>query len=177
MSKKLFLLPALLLGAFLFFAPACGDDDPCKDVSCGDNADCFEGDCVCRVGYEKDAAGKCVDQVDRLVGKWSTSEKCDTDPSAIPYDLTLQKSSTANTIEIFNFFNSFATSAVKATVSGNTLTIARQKPVAGGTLEVEGTGTVSVNSSSKLQIALDYKVTDTSDGSITKCGSTVLVKQ
>lgn len=176
MSKKLFLLPALLLGAFLFFAPACGNDDACKDVDCGTTGTCFEGDCVCNVGYEKDAAGVCVDQIDRLVGKWSTTEKCDTDPSAVPYDLTFTKSATANTVDIFNFFNSFATSAVKATVNGNTLTIARQKPVAGGTIEVEGTGTVSVNNG-KLEIALKYKSTDTSDGSVTNCNDTKLVKQ
>jgi len=60
MSKKLFLLPALLLGAMLMFAPACGDSDPCKDVDCGANGDCFEGACVCREGYDQDASGQCT---------------------------------------------------------------------------------------------------------------------
>ena len=52
MSKKLFFLPALLLGAFLMFSPACGDSDPCKDVDCGANGTCFEGECVCNEGFE-----------------------------------------------------------------------------------------------------------------------------
>ena len=60
MSKKLFLLPALLLGAMLMFAPACGDSDPCKDVECGANGTCFEGACVCNEGYDQDASGQCT---------------------------------------------------------------------------------------------------------------------
>ena len=175
MNKKLFFLPTLLLGALLLFAPSCGTDDPCKDVVCT-NADCFEGECVCQVGYEKDAIGNCVDELDRLAGEWSTSEKCDTDPNAVPYKLTFEKNQTiSKTINIFNFFNSFATSPVKATVSGNNLTIAKQKPVSGGTLEVEGTGTISVVSG-KLEIALQYKVYDSSDNSVTTCNNTKLVK-
>lgn len=56
MSKKLFfLLPALLLGAYLILTPSCGDSDPCKDVDCGQTAktgDCLDGSCFCNVGYE-----------------------------------------------------------------------------------------------------------------------------
>jgi hypothetical protein len=51
MSKKLFLLPILLFGAFLMTTTtSCGDE--CKDVKCGDNGTCFEGECVCNEGYE-----------------------------------------------------------------------------------------------------------------------------
>lgn len=58
MSKKLFfLLPALLLGAFLILTPSCGDSDPCKDVDCGQTAKTcgafvLDGSCFCNVGYE-----------------------------------------------------------------------------------------------------------------------------
>lgn len=51
MNKKLVYLFALL-GAMVAFAPACGDTDACKDVDCGVNGTCFEGVCVCNVGYE-----------------------------------------------------------------------------------------------------------------------------
>lgn len=53
MNKKLFYLMAIL-GAMVAFAPACGDADPCKDVDCGPNGDCFDGICICAVGYEGD---------------------------------------------------------------------------------------------------------------------------
>ena len=51
MSKKLFLLPLMLLSV-LFFTPGCGEEDPCKDVECGTNGTCFEGACVCNEGFE-----------------------------------------------------------------------------------------------------------------------------
>ncbi|MBK8967761.1 MAG: hypothetical protein IPM36_14055 [Lewinellaceae bacterium] len=51
MNKKLVYLFALL-GAMVAFAPACGDADACEDVDCGVNGTCFEGVCVCNVGYE-----------------------------------------------------------------------------------------------------------------------------
>ncbi|MEZ4942633.1 MAG: hypothetical protein R3D58_17295 [Saprospiraceae bacterium] len=51
MNKKLVYLFALL-GAMVAFAPACGDANACEDVDCGVNGTCFEGVCVCNVGYE-----------------------------------------------------------------------------------------------------------------------------
>ncbi|MBN8684191.1 MAG: hypothetical protein J0L99_16210 [Chitinophagales bacterium] len=51
MSKKLFLLPLLLLSVVLF-TPGCGEEDPCKNVECGANGTCFEGACVCNEGFE-----------------------------------------------------------------------------------------------------------------------------
>lgn len=50
MSKKLFLLPALLFAAFMTSTlTSCGDK--CKDVECGTGA-CIDGTCECGDGYE-----------------------------------------------------------------------------------------------------------------------------
>jgi hypothetical protein len=53
MKKNLFFLLALVLGAMVSFT-SCGSDDPCKDVECGANGTCFDGDgtCSCNEGYE-----------------------------------------------------------------------------------------------------------------------------
>ncbi len=36
-------------------------DDPCANLDCGVGGDCFDGDCVCQVGFTKDANGDCVE--------------------------------------------------------------------------------------------------------------------
>lgn len=73
MSKKLFYFIALL-GSMVVFAPACGDSDPCKDVDCGANGTCFEGACVCNVGYEGDACG--VEWATKFLGSYLGSDNC-----------------------------------------------------------------------------------------------------
>jgi hypothetical protein len=53
--KNLFYL-ALLLSAFIVIS--C-DQDPCKDVVCGNEGTCLEGICDCNFGWEKDSADLC----------------------------------------------------------------------------------------------------------------------
>lgn len=77
MSKKLFLLPALLFAAMVMFAPACGDSDPCKDVDCGANGTCFEGACVCNEGFDQDVNGQCtVEWTAKFLGDYSAGSSC-----------------------------------------------------------------------------------------------------
>jgi len=77
MSKKLFLLPALLLGAFLMFTPACGDSDACKDVDCGTNGACFDGDCVCDDGFEIGTGGLCdTEWSAKFIGSYTGTDGC-----------------------------------------------------------------------------------------------------
>lgn len=127
MSKKLFFLPALLLGAFLMFTPACGDSDPCKDVDCGANGTCFEGECVCNVGFE---GATCSDAWSaKFVGSYlgfdnvTATTTVPPDQTALgkynltkPAVITAKTGTSANTvISISNFggFDSF----VEATIS------------------------------------------------------------
>ena len=103
MSKKLFLLPALLLSAALFFAPGCGTDDPCKDVDCGANGTCFEGACICNEGFE---GSDCLTPwADKFLGNWKAQETCTfSDGTTGPqqYNVVITKLD-ENTISIANF--------------------------------------------------------------------------
>ncbi|TNE61792.1 MAG: hypothetical protein EP344_05685 [Bacteroidetes bacterium] len=74
MNKRLFYLFALL-GSMVAFAPACGDSDPCKDVDCGVNGTCFEGVCVCNVGYE--GSGCAEEWATKFLGSYLGSDVCD----------------------------------------------------------------------------------------------------
>lgn len=51
MKKSLLAFFAAGIAAVTFSISSC-TVDPCKDVSCGANGECVEGDCVCDAGYE-----------------------------------------------------------------------------------------------------------------------------
>lgn len=177
MSKKLFFLPALLLGAFLMFSPACGDSDPCKDVVC-ENADCFEGDCVCRVGFEKDANGNCVTPaIDKIAGAYSVVEDCSlSDPDAYLAAIVAVSGDTKKAT-ITNFWNLFK-KPVNVTIDGQTkLIIARQDPD-GDKFYVEGSGVISTNAAGKTVITFTYTVKDETGPTVITdaCNSTVYTK-
>lgn len=113
MSKKLFFLPALLLGAMLLFAPSCGETDPCKDLEgkCG-NGSCFEGECVCDQGYEGTNCD--AEWSAKYVGSYLGSDKvtASTAGNVGTYNLTkpavvTRKSATTISIANFGGFDSF----------------------------------------------------------------------
>jgi hypothetical protein len=173
MSKKLFLLTAIL-GAFILFTPACGDS--CDTTKCGNGA-CLDGTCECDPGYEKDKDGNCnVETRTKLIGTFSTSEQCTGDPSAFPYDITVQAGTNVQDIKIFNFYDSFTTTAVNATVSGTTITIPSQTPVAGGVLQVSGSGTIDATAT-PVKFTLAYTVKNTTTNTTASCSNTVFVKK
>ena len=140
MSKKLFFLPALLLGAMLMFAPACGDSDPCKDVKCGDNGTCFEGACVCDPGYEQGTTGLCdTESRVKFYGDYNVTETCSPNSS---YSSRITAVSDVSKINISNFGDS--NQNVTATVDGNTFTVASQTiMVSGNSVTVTGSGSIS----------------------------------
>ena len=146
MSKKLFFLPALLLGAMLMFAPACGDSDPCKDVKCGDNGACFEGACVCNDGYELGATGLCdTESRVKFYGNYNVSETC-TPTANGTYSSTISSGADITKINITNFGDSALN--VSATVDGTNITIPSQSltvstPNGPVTSSVAGTGSIS----------------------------------
>ncbi len=118
MSKKLFLLPALLLGAFLMFTPACGDSDACKDVDCGANGACFDGDCVCDDGYEIGTSGLCdTEWSAKFIGSYTGTDGCG---GALTQPANITRISESK-IRITNF-GGFA-SYVDADVEGTDITI------------------------------------------------------
>jgi hypothetical protein len=175
MSKKLFLLP-MLLGALLMFAPGCGDK--CEKKDCG-NGTCLDGTCDCEAGYEYDADGSCkVEARAKILGELSTTEQCSTDPNPQPYTITISAGSTVTDVLIYNFYASYPSTPVKATLSGTTLTIAKQKPVASETISVEGSGTIDA-SATPVKVTITYKVTDSDPlgVALVECNNTVFVKK
>jgi len=141
MNKKLLLLPALL-GA-LMFAPSCGDADACKDVDCGTNGNCFNGECICLDGYELGTDKKCsVVTRNKFLGNYQAGDSC---AGTAKWNSSITASSQAvNKIVISNFGNSGQN--VVCTVNGRNLTIDAGQIT-------KGSGTINANGN---QITLDF---------------------
>ena len=138
MNKKLFLMPALLLGALLMFAPGCGEEDACKDVSCGSGV-CIDGSCDCDTGYELGASGKCDTEMrTKFLGTYNTTETCSPSSTGTYSNTVTTSGSSVDKIIISNFGDSGVNAT--ATVNGTSLTV---DPLTLGTLSVTGSGSVS----------------------------------
>lgn len=176
MSKKLFLFFLLLMGATLTFT-ACKDE--CEKKDCG-NGTCLEGTCECDAGYEYDEDGSCkVESRAKLIGTFSTTEQCSTDPMPLPYVITISAGTSITDINIFNFYGSFSNTAVRATVSGTTITVPSQNP-GNGPINVSGSGTITPsNAAGKVEISLTYTVVDQGPmpAPTATCTNTVFLKQ
>ena len=145
MSKKLFLLPALLLGASLMFIPACGDENLCKDVECGANGTCLDGDCVCDDGYEIGASGQCdTESRAKFLGTYNATETC-TPPSSGSYSNTITASGSDVTKVVISNFGDSGLNAT-ATVNGSDVTVDSQTFNIGGTsYTITGDGSLSAS--------------------------------
>ena len=164
MSKKSF-LPALLFGAMLAFAPGCGDADPCKDVDCGANGDCFEGTCVCNEGYDQDVNGQCtVEWTSKFLGDYSAGSTCFTGS----YSGSITRVD-ASTVRINEFGGYTGTNFINATVTAsNTISI---NMTDAGNRKITGTGTIS---GKLLTVSV---VTDYQDGlPVENCTETLTIQ-
>lgn len=141
MNKTSF-LPALLFGAMLAFAPGCGDTDLCKDVECGTNGQCFEGECICDVGYEIGASGQCdTESRVKFYGNYNATESCNPGGTGT-FSNVISSGSDITKINISNFADSALN--VSATVDGTSITIPSQALNINGTAaNVTGTGSIS----------------------------------
>jgi hypothetical protein len=153
--KNLFKTFALTLLASATFSSC--ETDPCKDVVCGDFGQCVEGTCVCNTGYEADAAGLCNTlQRAKFLGSFAVSDSCSNSGTASYTCPITANTGDISTVNITNFWGTF-TNAVTATVSGNTITIARQQPD-NDNFYVVGTGTIS-----GTVITFSYTITNETD--------------
>lgn len=163
MSKKLLFLPALLLGAFLFFTPSCGDSTDCTDVDCGANGICDAGNCDCDPGYELGTDDKCsVETRSKITGNYLVNETCSNSGTAPAYNVTINNGATAPEVSFLGFYGPAAqggfVAPVKATVDGTEITIARQEPD-NDDIFVQGTGTYTVSGTTTV-LTISYTVTD-----------------
>ncbi len=125
MKKNLFWFLSVALLSCVLILPGC-ENDPCQDVSCGDNASCDEGICICFDGYEGDL---CDQQWrDKYLGSYNVDESCidaefPTDPPTTDsYSNTIDVSSVEDAPDIFiitNFGNSGLSVTCRALGSGN----------------------------------------------------------
>lgn len=167
MSKKLFLFSALLFGMTIALVPAC-NGDKCPDT-CGNGVCLEDGACDCDPGYEYDADGICTVLIqDKFKGLFNVSENC----SNNPYQVEIVTNADVTKVGIKNFWDLFQNQVV-ATVSGTTITIARQEPD-NDDFFVEGSGTLSTNTAGKAVITLTYTVRDESvtPADVSTCSAT-----
>ncbi|MBX2892269.1 MAG: hypothetical protein KF734_15180 [Saprospiraceae bacterium] len=161
MSKKLFLLPALVMGAFLLFMPACGESDPCKDVECGANGICIEGTCDCDPGYELGASSQCdVEWATKFLGSYTGTDGCG---GALTQPVNITRISERR-IRITNFggFGSYVDADIKV-VSGTANAFELNNFVDPAQRRFTGSGTLTGNA-----ISATYTVTYT-DGTSETC--------
>jgi hypothetical protein len=132
------------IGAVTCVDGICQTLDPCINVVCGEQGICMDGICICDFGYEKDAANLCnIEQRAKFLGGYDVADSCSTSGIS-SYTTAIAAGTVAiNSVEISNFWAHFSNPVI-ATVSGNTITIARQQPD-GGNYFVEGMGTINGN--------------------------------
>jgi hypothetical protein len=157
MSKKLFFIPALLLGLMVLVSTSC-NTDKCKSKDCG-NGICSgtDGVCNCDPGYEYDVNGSCkVKAQDKFVGSYTIHDGCDSGPN--DYLGSISANADLTKIDLSNVWQQFQ-HAVTASIDGSTITIARQEPdgAADGYF-IQGSGT-SATVNGKLVLTLSIKVT------------------
>jgi hypothetical protein len=88
------------LAIFASFTFTSCDTDPCKDVDCGSNGTCFDGECVCNQGYE----GTNCDATwaAKFSGNWNATDVCTNPAQTYTYIATVSEAAN-NKLTIKNF--------------------------------------------------------------------------
>jgi hypothetical protein len=168
MKKIQILFFALVLGTISVTFTSCGDDDPCKDVVCGDNGSCFDGSCICNVGYELGTDNKCsVEQRAKFTGSFTGAETCTVGTDN--YTITIATSANGiDKVVLSNVYNQGIT--LTGTVNKNALTIAAQTITVGGqTYTFQGSGTYTAGTPPTIKI--EYTINGTPSNSCTFNGT------
>lgn len=159
----------IALSAFLTLSAFCAvlysscTKDECKDVACQNGGVCTGGNCTCTAGYE---GTRCEKEVRaKFIKSWAATDVNVTSSAPLaPYSAVIAASTSSSVVTdiiIGGFSDGYFTNAVKASVSGSTITIATQQPDSDG-YSVSGTGTYNTASG---KIAWTYTITQVSSGS------------
>jgi hypothetical protein len=130
------------------------DTDACKDVDCGANGTCLEGDCICNDGYE----GVSCDVEERadFLGNYVLNESCPSG-SIVDFAVTVTASSNDVTKVLINGFGGFECGGsniiVEGLVNGDNITIPNQFFCSNQIEIISGTGSIN---SAGLVINLTY---------------------
>lgn len=152
--KKLQVLAksALTVLAFstVLMLSSCADE--CKDVVCQNAGVCTDGICDCPNGYE---GTLCESEVRaKFKGTWTVQDNCSQSGTS-GYTVGVVNGTTINEVNITNFWEAFS-APVKATVTGNTISVALQEPD-NDDWTVSGQGTITGNT-----INWNYTITNPS---------------
>ncbi|HRO43267.1 MAG TPA: calcium-binding EGF-like domain-containing protein [Flavipsychrobacter sp.] len=156
--KRIALSAMLTIGAFGAVTYTACNKDECKDVVCLNGGTCSGGNCSCQAGYE---GNRCETlSITKFVKVWSAADQIGS--TNLVYTTTIAPGPTATSATISNSFSDdFFANTIAATVNGNTITIADQKPDANGDYRVQGSGTYQSG-----KINWSYSITQISTGSI-----------
>jgi len=141
--KKSFLSTLMAGLAVVAFTFSSCTTDPCKDVSCGANGECVEGDCVCDEGYEGTSCG--TESRAKFLGSYSVNEACTS--GNYTYDSNVNTSSiSVSNIVITNFGDYSVSVAATVDDNGTSVTIANQTvTISGASATVQGSGQINGN--------------------------------
>lgn len=132
------------------------DTDACKDVDCGDNGTCLEGDCICDTGYEGTNCQTLVRAA--YIGSFNVQETCS--QSTDTYAVTVSAGGSDLAVTISNLYD--AGLIVNGTVNADGgITIASQ---------TFGTGTIS-GSVTKTGGVLTFNFTIAVSGQSDSCSA------
>lgn len=115
----------LTLGAFTAITYTSCNKDECKDVVCNNGGTCVDGTCQCSTGYE---GTNCqTESRTKFIKSWSASDQ--TGSSNLVYTVAIAAGAQINSVLISNAFSDdFFANPITATVQGNTISIAEQRP-------------------------------------------------
>lgn len=142
------------LGAFsLATYTACTKDekDPCLNVKCLNGGTCASGLCNCATGYEGDSCS--IVSRTKFLGNWTAKDSFNNTATGT-YTAAISAATEITGVFIGNFSKGFFLADVKATISGNTLTIQRQQPD-NDTFFVTGSGTYNPGANT---ISIQYEL-------------------
>ncbi|MBP7184743.1 MAG: hypothetical protein KBA06_04485 [Saprospiraceae bacterium] len=175
MKRILFSLIAFAFISTLSLTFESCQTDPCKNVTCGDHGQCFEGTCTCDVGYEKDSQGKCtVLSQTKFLGTYAVSELCG--GQTFNYTTTVTASTTDVTKILIKNLGNYDCSTgeyfVIADISGSSVTVPSQV-VCSTTFSGSGTYDASSN-----KLVISYSATyNPGTGTVTDNCTSTMTKQ
>ncbi len=154
-------LSIFFFAAFLFWGSAtffsC-KSDKCQGTYCAHGGICTDGVCTCPVGY----TGPTCDSLSKLnfIGTWTVQETGTATPPN-NYTIYIHTDTPANQVFIYNLYNYFTTSQLRATIKGDTITIPNQQ-FQGKVVFGSGFICPSVEHGRYGAIVMKYEVIDTS---------------
>ncbi len=125
--------------------------DECADVVCQNGGTCVSGNCDCTAGYE----GTLCETQERakFIGTYTATDN----PGSLVYSVSIGNGTNITAVVISSdFSDDYFVNSINATVSGKTITIARQEPD-NDDYFVEGTGTFNTSTNT---ITWTYKIID-----------------